>query len=293
MPPADPQLRELGAFLRARRERVTPAVIGLATSGRRRTPGLRREEVAQLAGVGITWYTWLEQGRASGVSEQVIGAVARVLRMTDAEKHHALVLAGHAPVKQAPPMTLQPAHAAILEQMLPFPAAVQTDGYEIVASNRAYRFVFDDLDRYAPDDRNCAWLMFTDPVWRGSIVDESLVLPDIAARLRAHQAEHRDEPRWARLVERLIEHSDDFRRLWEDYDVADERPRLRRYRSPRVGVLNVHFQSLWLDQSSGSRMIVMSPADAPTRERLERLSSLVASAPAWTAREDVLADVAS
>lgn len=290
---AEPQLGELGAFLRAGRERVSPGEIGLASTGRRRTPGLRREEVAQLAGVGITWYTWLEQGRASGVSEQVIGAVARVLRMTEAERHHALVLSGHAPVKQAPPMRLLPSQAAVLEKLLPFPAAVQTDGYEIVASNRAYRFLFDDLDAYDPDDRNCAWLMFTEAAWRGALVDESQVLPDIAARLRAHRAEHRDEPRWEKLIDRLLERSDDFRRLWEHHEVADERTRLRRYRSPRAGALNVDFQSLWLDQRSGARIIVMSPADRATEERLERLSHLVASAPAWTARDGIVGELAS
>ena len=129
--------KQLGAFLRARRERVTPEQVGLPPLGRRRTPGLRREEVAQLSGIGTTWYTWLEQGRATGVSDQVLEAVARVLRMTEAERNHLFVLADRAPSKAAPLMALRPEHTALLEQLLPFPAAVQTDAYEIVASNRA------------------------------------------------------------------------------------------------------------------------------------------------------------
>lgn len=286
--PAD-RRRELGSFLRARRERVSPREAGIAVSGRRRTPGLRREEVAQQAGIGITWYTWLEQGRATGVSDQVLHAVARVLRMTDAERHHMFVLADRAPaVAHLPPMSLRPEHTAILAQLLPFPAAVQTDGYDIVASNRAYRFLFSDLDAMPPDDRNCAWLMFTDPTWRGSLVDESLVLPDIVARLRAHAAEHRDEPRWDGLIERLRRESADFREFWEDYEVADERPRVRRYVSPRAGRLTTHFQSLWIDPGRGTRIIVMSPADEQTADRLRRLDALVSAAPSWTARPDVL-----
>lgn len=285
--------KQLGAFLRARREKVSPDQVGLPPLGRRRTPGLRREEVAQLAGIGTTWYTWLEQGRATGVSEQVLEAVARVLRMSEAERHHLFVLADRAPVKQAPLMTLRPEHTALLEQFLPFPAAVQTDDYEIVASNRMYRYLFTDLDALPVGDRNCAWLMFTDPVWRGSLVDEELVLSEIVARLRARRAEHRGEPRWDALVERLRTHSEDFRALWETYEVADERPRLRQYVSPRAGHLDVHFQSLWLDPDRGTRIFVMVPADGTTRERLERCAALLEAAPAWTARDDVAASRAS
>jgi len=280
--------QELGAFLRARREKVAPADAGLVTTGRRRTPGLRREEVAQLAGVGVTWYTWLEQGRAKGVSEQVLDAVARVLRMSEAERHHMLVLAERTPAKPAPPMALRPEHVLLLEQMLPWPAAVQTEAYEIVASNRAYRFLFSDLDAYPPDDRNCAWLMFTDPVWRGSLVEEELVLPDIAARLRARQAEHHEQPRWRVLVDRLRESSAEFRACWDRHEVAGDHPRLRRYRSPRAGLITVHFQSLWLDPALGSRLIVLVPADAESRERLARSAALLEAAPAWTAREDAV-----
>ncbi|MGP4917018.1 helix-turn-helix transcriptional regulator [Brachybacterium tyrofermentans] len=285
--------KQLGAFLRARREKVTPEQVGLPPLGRRRTPGLRREEVAQLSGIGTTWYTWLEQGRATGVSDQVLEAVARVLRMTDAERHHLLVLADRAPAKLGPLSALRPEHTALLEQLLPFPAAVQTDAYEIVASNRAYRFLFSDLDALPVQDRNCAWLMFTDPVWRGSLPNEDLVLPEIVARLRAHRAEHRGDPRWDELVDRLLAHSADFRELWEAYEVADDRPHLREYDSPHAGHLTVHFQSLWLDPDRGSRLIVMVPADEVSRERLERYSALIEAAPSWTARDDVEASRAS
>jgi len=285
--------KQLGAFLRARREKITPGQAGLPPLGRRRTPGLRREEVAQLAGIGTTWYTWLEQGRATGVSEQVLEAVARVLRMSEAERHHLFVLADRAPFRQAPLMTLRPEHTALLEQLLPFPAAVQTDAYEIVASNRMYRYLFSDLDALPADERNCAWLMFTHPAWRGSLVDEDLVLPDIVARLRARRAERRGDPRVDSLLERLLARSEDFRVMWETLEVADERPRLRQYVSPHAGHLDVHFQSLWLDPERGTRIIVMVPADGTTRERLERFAALLEAAPSWTAREDVTASRAS
>ncbi|MBL0886277.1 helix-turn-helix transcriptional regulator [Myceligenerans indicum] len=282
-----PDRAALGAFLRARRARVTPADVGLPGGGRRRTPGLRREEVAQLAGVGVTWYTWLEQGRARNVSDQVLESVARVLRLEAPERRHLMVLAGRAPgATPGPPMDLRPEHVAVLEKLLPYPAAVQTDCYDLVASNRTYRFLFTDLDAYPTEDRNCAWLMFTDPQWRGSLLCEDDVLREITARLRARQPEYRQDPRWRALLNRLREASPDFDRYWETYELEGDQPRLRRYRSPRAGRLEVQFQSLWLDRGRGERIIVMTPADDATAQRLERLDALVGAAPRWTSRDD-------
>ncbi|SCK34306.1 Helix-turn-helix domain-containing protein [Streptomyces sp. LamerLS-316] len=277
----------LGAFLRARRARVTPGDVDLPVSGRRRTPGLRREEVAQLAGVGVTWYTWLEQGRARNASDQVLDAVARALRLDPAEHRHLMVLAGRGTSPEpGPPMDLRPEHTAVLAKLLPYPAAVQTDCYDLVAANRTYRYLFADLDAYPVEERNCAWLMFTEPSWRNSLVDEDTVLREITAKLRNRQPEHRDDPRWNALITRLRQESPDFVRHWESYEVAGDRTQLRRYVSPRVGALDVQFQSLWLDRARGERIIVMTPTDDGTAQRLERLDSLVGAAPAWTARSD-------
>jgi len=290
MTPTTTDRAALGAFLRERRGRVGPGEVGLPAGGRRRTPGLRREEVAQLAGVGVTWYTWLEQGRARNVSDQVLDAVARVLRLDDAERRHLMVLAGREPaVAGGPVMQVRPEQLAVLARLLPYPAAIQTDSYDLVAANRAYRYVFDDLDARPPEERNCAWLMLTDPRWRGSLVDGEDVLRDIAARLRGKEPEHRGDPRWAALLDRLRATSDDFVRLWESYDVAGDRTQLRRYRSERVGRLDVHFQSLWLDRTRGERIIVLTPADDATGQRLERLDALVGAAPAVTARDGIAA----
>lgn len=287
MTSSTPDRDALGAFLRARRARVTPGDVGLPTSGRRRTPGLRREEVAQLAGVGVTWYTWLEQGRARNASDQVLEAVARVLRLDAAEHRHLMVLAGRGTdTEPGPPMDLRPEHTAVLAKLLPYPAAVQTDCYDLVAANRTYRYLFADLDAYPVEERNCAWLMFTEPSWRNSLVDEETVLRDMTARLRARQPEHRDDPRWNALITRLRQESPDFVRHWESYEVGADRNQLRHYRSPRVGALDVQFQSLWLDRGRGERIIVMTPDDAATAQRLERLDSLVGAAPAWTSLGD-------
>ncbi|MFC8796377.1 helix-turn-helix transcriptional regulator [Promicromonospora sp. NPDC057138] len=287
-----PQHQALGAFLRERRGRVTPADVGLPQAGRRRTPGLRREEVAQLAGVGVTWYTWLEQGRAPNPSDQVLDAVARALRLRADERRHLMLLAGrttdagpHAP---APLTEVRPEHVAILERLLPFPAAIQTAAYDLVAANRSYRFFFGDLDSVDPVDRNCAWLLFTHDEWRDCLVEPEAVLRDLAARLRARETEFPQDPRWPGLLASLREHSPEFVRYWDEYEVRGDRTQLRRYQSSRVGRLDTIFQSLWLDRERGERIVVLTAADAVSARRLERLDSLVGAAPTWTARDGVL-----
>ncbi|MCP2265061.1 helix-turn-helix transcriptional regulator [Promicromonospora thailandica] len=288
-----PDPKALGAFLRERRGRVDPADVGLPEVGRRRTPGLRREEVAQLAGVGVTWYTWLEQGRAANPSDQVLGAVARALRLCHEERRYLMILAGRAADTGSgapdPLMRVLPEHVMLLERMLPYPAAIQTAAYDLVATNRSYRYLFGDLDAVDPADRNCAWLLFTDDTWRAGLVEPEVVLRDLAGRLRAREAEFRGNPRWGGLLDSLREQSPEFVRYWAEHEVRGDRPgQLRRYRSPRVGRVDVILQSLWLDRGRGERIVVLLPADAASARRLEQLDSLVGAAPAWTARDGVV-----
>ena len=186
-------------------------------------------------------------------------------------------------------MQVRPEHVAILERLLPFPAAIQTAAYDLVAANRSYRFLFGDLDSVDPADRNCAWLLFTHDDWHDSLVEPETVLRDLAGRLRAREAEFRHHPRWSGLLGNLRERSPEFVRYWDEHEVRGERPgQLRRYRSSRVGRVDTVFQSLWLDRDRGERMVVLTPADAASARRLERLDSLVGAAPAWTARDGVL-----
>ncbi|GGM35842.1 helix-turn-helix transcriptional regulator [Promicromonospora citrea] len=294
MATTSPDLKTLGAFLRERRGRVRPADVGLPPAGRRRTPGLRREEVAQLAGVGVTWYTWLEQGRATNPSDQVLQAVGRALRLSPEEQRHVMILAGRVggSTSACRLMQVRPEQVQVLERLLPYPAAIQTSTYDLMASNRAYRFLFGaDLDAVDPDDRNCAWLLFTDEGWRNTLVEPEIVLRDLAGRLRAREAEFRHNPRWPGLLGSLREHSPEFVRYWDEHEVRGDRPgQLRHYRSSRVGRVDVVFQSLWLDRDRGERIVVLTPADATTARRLERLDALVGAAPAWTARDGALAD---
>jgi transcriptional regulator with XRE-family HTH domain len=147
--------RELAAFLRSRRERLTPHQVGIPITGRRRTPGLRREEVAQLAGVGVTWYTWLEQGRDIRPSDQVLGAIARTLQLDAHEAAHLFTLAGlPARASQQDCNAVPPGAAALLDRLDPWPAMVQNPRTDILAYNRGYNWLLGDVDELPFEERN-------------------------------------------------------------------------------------------------------------------------------------------
>ncbi|OWA03938.1 DNA-binding protein [Streptomyces sp. CS113] len=265
--------RELGDFLRSRRERVTPQQAGLPSTGRRRTPGLRREEVAVLAGVGVTWYTWLEQGRPINVSTQVLRAVARVLQLDEVEQRHLHQLAGSSTPKDGPaeddpglPAAFQP----VLDQLDPFPACLQTPLFDVVAYNRAYRFLFTDMDLIPPGERNCAVQFFTDPDWRSRYVDGDLVAARMVARMRTEIGTELEAAAAVGIVDDLRERSEEFARLWARHDVLPRQYETKRLDSPLVGRLQLNFVSTHVPDT-GHRMTVMTPADESTAQRLARM----------------------
>jgi transcriptional regulator with XRE-family HTH domain len=270
----DTRRQELAAFVRSRRERVRPEQVGLPRSRRRRTPGLRREEVAQLAGVGVTWYTWLEQGREINPSPQVLEAIARTLRFDLHERTHLFTLAGVAVA--APPdecTTLFPTARRILESLEPNPAILLNARWDVLAYNRVYASFFPSLDDVAREDRNCIWLAFTDPQWREVIVDWEEATARMVGEYRAAMAEHLDDPSWRSLVERLLAASPDFAARWERHDVRRMESSRKRVRHPELGVLLLDYTNLWLDPSLGARVVTFTPADDDTAARLRRLQS--------------------
>ncbi|MET9252625.1 helix-turn-helix domain-containing protein [Streptomyces sp. NPDC003717] len=265
---------ELADFLRSRRERISPELVGLPRGPRRRTPGLRREEVAHLSAVGVTWYTWLEQARDIQVSVQVLDALARALLLDPTERAHLFQLAGAvdpAPATVCPAIT--PAVRGLLEQMEPFPAAVQNSRYDILAHNRTYGLLFCDLDAVPPEDRNCLILSFTHAEWQSSIVhlDEAQRL--MAARFRATMAGHLAEPAWKVLLQRLRE-SPGFRQVWDRHEVVAHRSKRKEFDNRYVGRVSLDHADLWLGPAPGPRIVTYAPADDVSRERLERLHAL-------------------
>ncbi|MET8129577.1 helix-turn-helix domain-containing protein [Streptomyces sp. NPDC005231] len=274
-PETEVRRHELADFLRSRRERITPEQVGLPRGRRRRTPGLRREEVAQLSAVGVTWYTWLEQARDIQVSPQVLDALARALLLDRSERTHLFSLAGAvdpAPGTECPSVT--PALRELLWQLDPIPACVQNSRYDILAYNRTYGRLLCDLDAVAPENRNCMLLSYTDENWRASVVDLPEMNRVMAAKFRASMAEHLAEPAWKALLKRLETVSPEFREIWARHEVVGPGGRTKLFRNARVGLVRLDHTDLWLGPSTGPRMVTYVPADEESRERLERLHAL-------------------
>ena len=265
--------QELGAFLRNRRERTQPEQVGVRGGRRRRTPGLRREEVAQLAGVGVTWYTWLEQGRDINPSAQVLDAISRTLQFDPHEHSHLFTLAGIPTTTIANQcLALCPTAQALLDQLEPFPASLVNDRLDLLAYNRIYASFFnDDLEAIPIEDRNVLWLVFTNPSWRRTIVDWEESVGNLVAEYRAAMAEHLEEPVWKTLVARLQHASPEFTAFWERHDVQLVGSRMKRARHPTAGLLSLVYTHLWLGQRLGTRITAFTPADERTRHKLEAL----------------------
>jgi transcriptional regulator with XRE-family HTH domain len=275
--------RELSAFLRSRRERISPAQAGVPIGGRRRTPGLRREEVAQLAGVGVTWYTWLEQGRDIKASDQVLEAISRTLMLDRDERAHLFTLAGApntltALAGDAASDAVSEATLRLLRQIEPYPACVQTAKYDLLAYNRTYSRLINDMDAKPVSDRNCMWLAFTDPDWRVCVPDWELVTARMVAQFRGQMAEHVAEPAWKAHLKRLKAASPEFARLWEKHEVASAQTGRKRFRNPHVGLLNFEVTMSWLNPRPGVRMMIYTPTDTQTARRLEELLSIITRA---------------
>ncbi|MEU6326934.1 helix-turn-helix transcriptional regulator [Streptomyces sp. NPDC047049] len=270
---------ELAAFLRSRRERITPEQVGLPRGARRRTPGLRREEVAHLGAVGVTWYTWLEQARDIHVSPQVLDAVARALLLDRAERSHLFALAGAidpTPGTECTGVTRE--LRQMLRQLEPFPAVLQNSRFDILAYNATYGRLMCDLDALPEEDRNCMWLAFTHPEWRASVVDLDATMRVMAAKFRASMAEHVAEPAWKALVARLTEASSEFREIWAQHEVIRPMSAVKLFRHPRVGTLQLSATSLWTGPNPGPKLLSYTPVDEVTRERLDLLAAEAAEA---------------
>lgn len=272
---ADIRRHELAAFLRHRREHITPEQVGLPRGTRRRTPGLRREEVAHLSAVGVTWYTWLEQARDIQVSVQVLDALARTLLLDPSERAHLFQLAGSAdptPATQCPSVT--PAVRLLIEQMAPIPACVQNSRYDILAYNRTYGLLLCDMDAVPPEDRNGLVLCYTNQEWAESIVHLEETRRLMAARLRAAMANHLAEPAWKMLLKRLRTESPEFREAWDRHEVVAARGKRKEFRNKYVGRLSLDHTDLWLGPDLGPRMVTYTPADEDSAERLRMLDEI-------------------
>jgi transcriptional regulator with XRE-family HTH domain len=270
-PPSAARRSELADFLRDRRARVTPDSVGLPADGRRRTPGLRREEVAQLAGVGLSWYTWLEQGRDIKPSAQVLDALARVLRLGAAERAHLFHLArvelplpgGDYP-REAPPEL-----AAIVDGLVPHPAYLIGPRTDVLAWNRAATALLGRPIAAPEGGPNLLWWLFTSDdrsgeQWRATG-------RAALARFRAEHARRLGDPDFAALLHALEQESPDFRAAWARHEVLTEQLGTKTIEHPRLGTVRLHHLQSAPTSHPDLRLTQFVPADDTTRAVLARL----------------------
>jgi hypothetical protein len=253
------QRRELGLFLRSRRERLTPGEVGLPSTGRRRTPGLRREELALLAGISATWYTYLEQGRDIRVSDQVLTALAWTLRLDRNEHEHLFRLAGHASQVEADaPEPLAADVAAVPLLLQPHPAYIIDGNYDVLSYNQAADELFPNLTIAAHRRPNFARWVFAEPVARHVLVDWEPEARGLLARLRTLAGRHPAHPRFTRLIDELHEISAEVRAWWPHYDVQARHGGRKRLRPPGLGVMEFSYTAFHLAEQPEQTLVIYS-----------------------------------
>ncbi|MER5266055.1 helix-turn-helix transcriptional regulator [Actinosynnema sp. NPDC002837] len=267
-----PRRREqLRDFLRTCRARLTPADVGLVAVGRRRTPGLRREEVAALAGVGVSWYTWLEQGRDITVSSEVLDAISRALRLTDLERAHLYLLAGLNPprVGGARGDEVSPELRRLLDAWMPRPAILRDRYWNLLAINDATRTVFG----YDDTDHNCLVTFFTNARYRDMHVHWASVAPVVVAAFRADAAHAPGDPGFDRVVDALGAVSTEFAELWARHEVGAQVQAVKAVRHPEAGDLVFDVTTLAVADGSDRYLELCNPRPGTaTAEQLERLA---------------------
>lgn len=273
---------ELGEFLRSRRARLRPEDVGLVPfGGRRRVPGLRREELAQLAGVSVDYYVRLEQGRGTNVSGDVLDAVARVLRLDRAEHEHLRNLARPTPkhpARSSPRQRVRPQLQSILDTLGLLPAYVLGPRMDVLAFNDlADKLLQGALNAAPARQRNMLRLIFLDRRWRNLYADWEKVARDGVAYLRLEAGTRRDDPELHALVGELSLNSEEFRRWWAAHNVRDKTHGRKRFNHPDVGPLTLAYETLRLpDQPDQALVVLSAEAGSASEQALRQLDDQTA-----------------
>jgi len=267
---------ELAAFLRAQRARLRPADVGLPEDshpGRRRTPGLRREEVAEIAGVSVTWYTWLEQGRNISASEQVIDAVARALRLDPDQRRHIRGLAG---LSTAPGETdvhdALPRLQRLVDAAAPSIASVYDRHFDYVVWNIPYQRLRHDPSTVPASRRNLLWMMFGDEENRSRLVRWEPAARAVLSQFRAAAGQRPGDPRFAALVAELSQVSPEFREWWAEYPIRSFRPATIAVDHPGTGMIELEMFQLRPVEHPDMLLVLQVPRG---RDALRRVTSLL------------------
>jgi transcriptional regulator with XRE-family HTH domain len=267
----DDRRLELSDFLRTRRAKIAPSDVGLADGARRRTPGLRREEVALLANIGTTWYTRLEQGLPINVSAEVLDGICRALRLTSEERRHLHLLAG-VPLVIAPQEeeTVSELVLRTLEALNPNPAYIRGRRWDVLAYNRAAD-ALSDFSSATGKARNIMWRLFCDPHMPYRLGDPGCMKRRAVANFRAVAAKYPNDPQFTELIDELRATSTDFRELWAQHDVMGAAEGLKRYLHPELGELILDYTAFEVPGDGDIRMVVLTAAPGSESERKLKL----------------------
>jgi transcriptional regulator with XRE-family HTH domain len=270
---------ELGEFLRSRRARLRPEDVGIPDYGRRRVPGLRREELAQLAGVSADYYVRLEQGRDIQPSEAVLDAIARALRLDDAERQHLHRLVRPRPrtARRLPAQRVRPGVRRLLDQMERIPAFVLGRRMDVLAWNRMAAALVADFDALPPHRRNMLGHVFLDPSARELYPDWDVVAEETVAYLRLATGIDPDDAELAALVGELTLNSDVFARLWTRHDVREKTHGSKRFEHPLAGPLTLEYETLALPDPGQVLVTYTAEPGSASATALDLLGSLVYS----------------
>lgn len=270
----DERRQALAAFLRTRRARLTPAQVGLPAGPRRRTPGLRREEVAQIANVGITWYTWLEQGRDIHVSADIVAGIADALQLTPDERQHLFLLAEQpVPASNGSGQeTISPALQRMLDSLDMSPAFVLGRRWDRIAGNTAARAVFGDFESQSGFERNALWQILCGKDHYHFVNSWEEKAQRMVAEFRAEYGRHIGDPDFLSLIAELERASAEFRVWWTRYDLRGPSDGRKDFNHPQVGRLALEHITLRVPENPDLKVMIYTPLDEDdTSAKLRRL----------------------
>jgi transcriptional regulator with XRE-family HTH domain len=265
---------QLGTYLKDRRTKLDPAALGFPMT-RRRTPGLRREEVAQRANVSATWYTWLEQGRGGAPSAEVLDRIARALMLTDVEREHLFLLGlGRPPeARYRAVERITPRLQRILDVLEVSPALIRTATWDVVAWNRAASAVFGDYNKLEPLQRNILRLTFSNSRFRSAQPDWESVARFVVAAFRAETARAGATENVMALVDELSRISPEFARMWKENEVRTHGGGTKQLRHPTAGLITLEYSAFAVDGRPDLTLVIYNPATSKDTDKVRKLLS--------------------
>ncbi len=267
------QRAQLSEFLKSCRGRLSPSAVGLPQAARRRTPGLRREDVAALAGLSATWYTWLEQGRDVRASDRILESLSRTLRLTSEERDYLFSLA------QSRPAPLQPSLVAEVPETvkrtldaLNVPAEVITPRWDVIYWNPMVKACFRDYDALPPEKRNLMRILMTSPEYQHDPVEFEAMARRVVAKLRVDYSQAAGSPAFDALIDELNEASALFRELWRSPEIRSRSEGVHLLRHPQLGGITFEHTSYVVEGAPSLRVVIFSPHDQESAQKVARLA---------------------